>query len=177
MEWGDRLAAWFLAERDTRGWVEDHGWAHAVGHGADALGTLASYSHLDRDELQVVLDVLGTRVLRPSRTPADLRLAGEPDRLASATMAVLRRDLVGLDHLEIWVQRLVESSPWTVPHHGGDPYLAGGNLEALLRALHLQMVPSPEPPAVCPDLLLVLVDALRTTNPHTSRLPAPAARR
>jgi len=177
LEWGDRLATWFLAERDTRGWVGDHGWAHAIGHGADALGTLASSSHLGRDELQVVLDVLGTRVLRPSRTPADLLVAGEPDRLASATMAVLRRDLVGPDHLEAWVRRLVEGSPWTTPHHSGDPYLVGGNLEAFLRALHLQLVLSPEPPAVRPDLLLVLVDALRTTNPYTLCLSAPAATR
>ena len=35
MEWGDRLATWFLTERDTRGYVPGKGWAHAIAHGAE----------------------------------------------------------------------------------------------------------------------------------------------
>ena len=38
LEWGDRLATWLLRERDLRGFVPGKGWAHAVAHGADALG-------------------------------------------------------------------------------------------------------------------------------------------
>ena len=42
LEWGDRVATWLLRERDLRGFVPGKGWAHAVAHGADALGTLAA---------------------------------------------------------------------------------------------------------------------------------------
>ena len=45
-EWGDRLATWFLTERDTRGFVPGKGWAHAVAHGADAIGALGESPHL-----------------------------------------------------------------------------------------------------------------------------------
>ncbi len=171
LEWGDRLATWFLAEQDPRGHVEDRGWAHAVAHGADALGALSGSPHLGRDELEVVLEVIAERVRRPCSSPADLLLAGEPDRLASAVLTVLRRDLVTVDHLEDWVLRLVADGSATAP---ADPHLAGGNLQAFLRALHLQLVLAPEPPAVRADLLLVLVDALRRTNPHTLGVRAEA---
>ena len=48
--------------------------------------------------------------------------------------------------------------------HDGDrdPYLTTGNPEAFLRALHLQVALAPEPTDVRADLLLVLVDALRS---------------
>ena len=38
---GRPVATWLLRERDLRGFVPGKGWAHAVAHGADALGTLA----------------------------------------------------------------------------------------------------------------------------------------
>ncbi len=176
LEWGDRLATWFLAEQDVRGRVAGRGWAHAVAHGADALGALAGSPHLGREELEVVLEVLADRVVRPSTSPDELLLAGEPDRLASAVLAVLRRDLVTVEHLEGWVPRLVEHTSTLRAGVDGpaDPYLAAGNLQAFLRALHLQLVLAPEPPAVRSDLLLLLVEALRHTNPCTLAVPAAA---
>jgi len=53
-----------------------------------------------------------------------------------------------------------------------DPYLTTGNPEAFLRALHLQVALAPEPIDVRADLLLAIVDALRTTN--ATYLAAPA---
>ena len=40
------MATWLLRERDLRGFVPGKGWAHAVAHGADALGTLARSPHV-----------------------------------------------------------------------------------------------------------------------------------
>ena len=53
---------WFLRERDLRGFVPGKGWAHAVAHGADALGALAGSPHCSIDEL--------TRAARRDRRPA-----------------------------------------------------------------------------------------------------------
>ena len=183
MTWGDRLATWLLAEQDTRGWVPGRGWAHAVAHGADALGALAGSPHLGRAELPVVLEVIGDLVTRPCEQPL---LAGEPDRLAAATLRLLRRELIGADHLEEWVGRLVTAAGVLCPElrsslepapgvargkHAGsvpeaNPFLAGSTLESYLRALHLQLALAPDAPSVRADLLLLLVDALRATNPH-----------
>ncbi len=161
MAWGDHIASWYLRERDLRGFVPGQGWAHAVAHGADAIGVLARSEHLGRNELTVLLDVLGDRVL----APVDALFAhGEPDRMALATMTVLRRNIVPLSVVEPWVARIAAGA--RLPMGGeADPYLAGGNAEAFLRALHLQLALAPAPPEIRSDLLLEVVAALRSTNP------------
>ena len=167
LDWGDRLATWVLGEQDLRGYVDGKGWAHAVAHGADALGVLARSPHVGRAELGVVLDVIGERVAIRTRT---LFAHGEADRLASAAMAVLRRDRVTIETLEPWVARLGEAARHRALE--GDPYLVTGNTETFLRALYLQLALGTQPPpAVRADLLLLLVDVLRTTNRDYLRPP------
>lgn len=160
LDWGDRVATWYLRERDLRGFVAGKGWAHAVAHGADALGALAASPHLYTNELTVLLDVLADRL---SMTTDVVLTAGEPDRMAAATMAILRRNLVPLRVIEPWIARVVG----TARQSSGvdrDPFLATGNAQAFLRSLYLQLSLASAPPAVRSDLLLVLVDALRATN-------------
>lgn len=169
LEWGDRVAAWLLRERDLRGFVPQKGWAHAIAHGADALGTVAESPHLATPELTVLLDVIADRLLLPVDR---LFTNGEPDRLAMATMKILRRDMVPLRVLEPWIARLAAAAR-TFPYTDDrDPFLFGGNAEAFLRALYLQLALEPKPPAVRADLLLVVVDALRSSHPsHLLPLP------
>jgi hypothetical protein len=162
LEWGDRISTWYLRERDLRGYVPGKGWAHAVAHGADAIGTLAESPHLGQAELTVLLDVIADRLTMPVETQF---VSGEPDRMAAATMNVLRRNVVPLSVLEPWVVRLASAATARAPR-GTDPFLRRGNSESFLRALYLQLALAPHPPAVRPDLLLVVVDALRRTNPY-----------
>lgn len=162
LEWGDRLATWLLRERDLRGFVPGKGWARAVAHGADALATLARSPHVAVNELTVLLDVIADRVLLPVDR---LFVSGEPDRLASATMTVLRRNIVSLNVLEPWIARIAATAGTPATYEGRNPSLAPGNAEAFLRALYLQLALGPDAPEVRSDLLLVLVDALRDTNP------------
>lgn len=161
LEWGDRISTWFVREADTRGFVADKGWAHAIAHGADALGCLARSPHFWIHELTVLLDVVADRLLLPADA---VFTAGEPDRLAAATMAVLRRNLVPLGVVEPWVARLTATAA-AEPPVGSDPFLRRGNAEAFLRALHLQLLLAGDPPEIRSDLLLVLGDALRAANP------------
>jgi hypothetical protein len=160
LRWGDRLAGWLIRERDLRGFVPGKGWAHALAHGADAIGELARNPRIGRLELTVLLDVLADRMLEPSQK---FWVAGEPDRMALATMHVLRRDLLPLEVLEPWVARLAQHA---VPSGDVDthPFFGSGNVQAYLRALHLQLALGPTPPAVRSDLLLVLIEQLRRTN-------------
>jgi Protein of unknown function (DUF2785) len=162
LEWGDRISTWYLRERDLRGFVPGKGWAHAVAHGADAIGTLAESPHLVNPELTVLLDVIADRLTLPVDAPF---AHGEPDRMAAATMCVLRRNVVPLSVLEPWVARLAAAATARALR-GTDPFLQRSNSEAFLRALYLQLSLAPQPPLCRPDLLLVLVDALRRTNPY-----------
>jgi hypothetical protein len=183
--WGDRIATWYLRELDVRAHVAGKGWAHAVAHGADAVGALAGSPHFVAPELTVLLDVLADRVLLPVD---GVFCHGELDRMARATMAVLRRDVLPLSVLEPWVRRLSAAATATFPSGalpaedgtdpggepggeptGDDPFTRTGHPEAFLRALHLQLALAGAAPAVRPDLLLVLVDALRATNRHHLR--------
>jgi hypothetical protein len=163
LEWGDRIATWFLAERDLRGYVPGKGWAHAIAHGADALGTLSGSPHTSIGELTVILDVIGERVMMPADRVFH---SGEPDRLALATMQVLRRNRVPFDIIEPWVERLGEHASSRPRRRDVDPYLHGGNADAFLRALYFQLAFSPHPPEVRGDVLLLVVDALKNAHPH-----------
>ena len=160
LRWGDRVAGWLVRERDLRGYVPGKGWAHAIAHGADALGMLARAPVMGRLELTVLLDVIADRLLTPTRA----RLVhGEDDRLAMATMEILRRDLVSVEVLEPWVARLAEQARPGFDGHD-DPYLVTGNVQSYLRALHLQVALSARPPKGRADVLLVLIGQLKQAN-------------
>jgi hypothetical protein len=171
LRWGDRIMSWYSRERDLRGFVPGKGWAHAIAHGADALGALARSPVLGRLELTVILDVIADRLLTPTEA---FFVCGEGDRLAFATMHLLRRDVLGIDVLEPWVARLASGAVGRGSIHR-NPYLVAGNVQGYLRSLHLQLslnTASSGHPAVRSDLLLVLADTLRATNPAYFVLPA-----
>ncbi|WP_216853485.1 DUF2785 domain-containing protein [Phytoactinopolyspora halotolerans] len=182
LTWADYAVAWFLSEKDLRGWVPEVGWVHAITHGADLIATLTASRHLGTDELTVLLDVIAERLLKP----ADRRFDGlEDQRLAFATMSLLHRDLVPTETLEAWLERLAEriadSEPPTSPE---SPNRA--NITAYLRALHLQLLlgvhgtPAQDasatphtPPAARSDLLIALQNALRAGSPWLYRQAVP----
>lgn len=162
-EWGDRLATWFLMERDERGWVDSQGWAHAIAHGADAFAALARSPHCGAGELLVVLDVIGDRVTRSSNAAW---YSGEPDRLAMATLEVLRRGLVPNELVDAWLERIAAAARPSRDGSGpSDVYLQIGNPAAFLRALYLQLALGPTAPPRRTDLVLLLVEHLRRTHP------------
>ena len=155
LRWGDRVMSWLVRERDLRGYVPGKGWAQTVAHGADALAALADSESIGRLELTVLLDVIADRLSEHT----DFRMThGEDDRLAAATMAILRRDILPLDVLDPWISRLVETGGST---DDGGPVTVVGNIQSYLRALHLQLALAPSPPACRADLLLTLISGLK----------------
>lgn len=168
LEWGDRVMAWLLRERDVRSYVPGKGWAHTVAHGADALGTLAESPHVASPELSVILDVVAERLLMPVDQVFG---SGEHDRLAAAAIRVVRRNVLSIDALEPWVARLADAAGAMSSPEDRDPFLVGGNAQGFLRALHLQLAVGVRPPQLRADLLLMVLDALKATNPHYLQAP------
>lgn len=183
LTWADRGVAWLLAERDLRGWVPGIGWIQAMSHGADLIASLAASRYFARDELTVLLDVIVERLLAET----DYRLvSGECDRLAYATMSLLHRNLIPVEVLESWLDRL--ATAWAPPLEPGEresPVRA--NCVAYARALHLQLllgvtgtptqniIGTPGDTPTCrPDLLIALQRALRTSAPTVFRQQPPA---
>lgn len=182
--WADRAFAWYLEERDLRAWLPAAGWADAVGNGADLLDHLAASRHLgSAEELSVLLDVVAGRLLAGT---AYRFTDGEDDRLASAVMSVLHRDLVGIDLLETWLERLATSRTQgtrgaegvvapagTVRRSAQRPTAVRTNTHAFLRALHLRLLLGvsgstgrpPAAPQVRSDLLIALQAELRAGIP------------
>jgi hypothetical protein len=109
MRWGDEGLAWYVKECDLRGWVEGHGWAHAVAHGADFIAALARSRHVDEGSMMVLLDAIADRLVAPTRYALT---QGEDERLAYATMTLLHRNTVDIP-ARPWIERLAES--WEVP--------------------------------------------------------------
>ncbi len=168
LDWGDRIASWLLTEADERGFVPGKGWAHAIAHGADAIAALGRSPRLGAAELSVMLEVVLERLLVPTH---DFWVAGEPDRLAQAVMAILRRDLLGIDVVESWTER-VGAAAVAEGDENSHPYWTSGNAQAFLRSLYLQLSLASPQPGVRADLLLAVIDQLRSSNPYYfGRLP------
>lgn len=129
LTWGDRLVTWWLEESEES----------ATARGADAVAALAHHPACAGAELAVVLDVIGERAVGLERLDS-------VDRLAEATMAVLRRGLVPTDVVEAWLERLTD-------------------VAAYLRALYLLLSLAPDPPPDRADLVLSVIDRLRAVHP------------
>ncbi|MDO9377837.1 MAG: DUF2785 domain-containing protein [Nocardioidaceae bacterium] len=194
MAWGDLTTSWYVRERDLRGWVPGQGWAHAVAHGADLIGTFARSRHFGRLELTVLLDVTADRLLLP--TDYAWR-HGEEDRLAYSTMAILQRGELGFGILEPWLARVASGTrpPQTRGSVPGEwPTASAHNTSAYLRSLHIQLALGVQGrpdqrddvdlfrgrPPHRSDLLLSVLDAIRAESPwlfqsSTGRRTVPTA--
>lgn len=161
LDWADRLATWLLSERDLRPHADDKGWVRAIGYGADALAAVAGSPHCGRAELSILLDMIGERVTAPS---ASAWGADEADRLAAATVRLLHRGTLPLDHVELWVATIGDRSYGTRVGVGR-PDAVAVNTDAFIRALYLNLALAPNPPAIRANLLLTVVAVLRELHP------------
>lgn len=180
LNWAERAVSWYTREQDLRGWVPDKGWAHSVAHGADLIAVLASSRHLQQPHLGVLLDVIAERVV--AATPTVL-VDGEDDRLATAALTVVQRNLVEADQLDLWVDLMGQTMERTSAptSHPTWPTPANKNTSAFLRALHVHLaagmnptdatVSFNAPPACRSDLLLALLRNIPRLTPWL--YPAP----
>jgi len=103
LDWYEIALAGFAGEEDFRGFVDGRGWAHALAHKADLLGTLARSRHLDASRLEEILTAMAEKLTRP----AEVVLTFEEDhRLVRAAVHVLLRNEVRSEFLHSWIEAL-----------------------------------------------------------------------
>jgi hypothetical protein len=137
---------YLLRERDLRSWVPGPGWANAVGHAADLFMMLARSPHLGAGELQRILDAIADRLLTP--TPV-VFIHHEDERLAYATLNVLRRNLIDRTWLVAWLDRFTAApgqESWRSAYTSEAESAARANVTTFLRSLYFQLILTESPP-------------------------------
>ena len=92
-------------EKDRRGFVIGKGWAHGVAHAADALDDLAGCAELTQADLLAILAAVRQAVCVHSI----YYTCGEEERLATAVISVLKRNLVPDAELIAWVEGFADA--------------------------------------------------------------------
>lgn len=96
-------AIWYIAgEVDTRGYVEEKGWAHSIAHGADMLAFLVHNPAFARDKTQSILDAVENCLFKGAPYADD-----EDVRLVFVIKALMEK---GLDEhaLKAWLLGMME---------------------------------------------------------------------
>lgn len=90
-----QFTVYLLLERDTRGFVGDHGWAHAYTHIGNLLDELVAERQLARADKLLLLAALISQYQRLD-TPL---IFGEPERLSTYLAAITNKDELYSDYL------------------------------------------------------------------------------
>ncbi|WP_052360588.1 DUF2785 domain-containing protein [Oceanobacillus manasiensis] len=93
----DRCISYLKFEQDTRGFVEEKGWAHSIAHGADLLVSLVNHPTCNKKNYTVVLDTIHNCLLKEATYIDD-----EDERLVFVTKALIEQG-VNEGELEKWV--------------------------------------------------------------------------
>ncbi len=152
-----RAASYLTSVSDYRGYETGVGWRHGVAHGADWAMQLAMNPALDAQHLREL-----ARGIAPQVAPVSghAYVFGEPERLARATMAIARRDVLEEAEWTAWFAAAVplrdnDDKAWSDP-----VWLARRHdASAFLHALYLQADREDTPGVV--KLKAALIEALR----------------
>lgn len=156
----DRALIYFDDEQDLRGYVPQKGWAHSCAHTADLLKFLARSPKTSAANHLRILNAIAAKLLLPV---SDIYIHGEDERLTSAVMDVLKRNLLTaeqwqgwLTHFTEWQQAKKEQTEFTATIHA--PWL---NSKNFLRSLFVRLEQTPELPDPAPTLKAHTLEALQ----------------
>ncbi|MEZ5289478.1 MAG: DUF2785 domain-containing protein [Vicinamibacterales bacterium] len=142
----DRLFDYLTRERDLRGFDAAHGWMHAVAHTSDAFKFLARGRYWRRADLPRLLSLVSAKTAEAE----GVFQWGEPQRMAFAIQAAVRREDADTAAVEQWIDGLQKdfdalwaNGPVVVPRD----FARVENRLQVLRGLHaaLSMDASPTP--------------------------------
>jgi hypothetical protein len=135
---------WYLdAEKDQRGYVPDKGWAHALAHTADLMLVLARNRNINETDLGNMLWVISVKIIHSTN---HVYIHGEDERLASAVLEILRRDLLPADQVQQWMKSFTEPDgrDWKGAYVDEQRNYAFQNTRNLLRSVYVALVSQPD---------------------------------
>jgi hypothetical protein len=155
----DKALWYFSAEQDLRGFTPDKGWAHSVAHSADAFKFLARNPLSDAADHQRMLDEMVDKLTLPVRY---CYIHSEDERLTSAVIDILKRETLGADAWNAWIDRF---QTWKASWAEGDfkptihaPWF---NCKNFLRSLYFRLETTPDLPTASYDLKPKLLEVLK----------------
>ena len=157
---------WYLqAEGDPRGHVPVKGWAHALAHTADLLLVLAHNRNTEEADLLNILNAVSHKIVHSTN---HVYIHGEDDRLASAVIEILGRDLIPLEKVEAWTRSFTapDGLDWKGVYIDEERNRAFQNTRNLLRSTHLQLLLDEEELLQREQHIHIFLDALRDLNPY-----------
>ena len=97
----EKVSEYMITEKDTRGFVEGKGWAHAIAHGADALDALAKHPKMQKPETVKILQAIEHSLLRQ----VDY-LDEEEERLAIIISSLLKYQDAEKE-IQLWIEKIM----------------------------------------------------------------------
>jgi|CZCB01.1.fsa_nt_gi hypothetical protein len=128
-----QVLCYLVLERDRRGYVEGHGWAHSVAHAADTLAVLAHLHELQAEDLRDLLFAIRSLAGETGLVYA----SGEDERLSVAVTAIFHRGLLERSVWEEWLEELVASTREDLPFLEG--FRRQLNVKNLLRSVYFRL--------------------------------------
>lgn len=122
-------------EQDWRGYVTGKGWAHAVAHTADALGSLGCDAAVNRDGRREILDGLHHLAMLPY--PLGFL---EDDRLAYAVFQMLQSGRLKEPEFFQWLESFHRVEDRVEGPDDGAQTLSGANAMHVLRSLYVRLL-------------------------------------
>jgi hypothetical protein len=156
---------WYLeAENDPRGYIPVKGWAHALAHTADLMLVLARNGHTDDADLGNMLRVISVKIFHSTN---HVYIHGEDERLASALLEILRRNLIPTDQLESWTKSFIapNGKDWKGAYMDEERNRAFQNTRNLLRSVYLALVAQPDDFPNRDRLTSLLYESLKELRP------------
>lgn len=97
----EKVTEYMITEKDTRGFVEGKGWAHAIAHGADALDALAKHPEMQKAGTVKILQAIEHSLLRQ----VDY-LDEEEERLAMIISSLLKHQDAEKE-IQLWIEKIM----------------------------------------------------------------------
>jgi hypothetical protein len=123
-------------EEDTRGYVDEKGWAHSIAHGADLLAEAVKHPLFDLALASECLDTIGRCILKDTAYVDE-----EDERLIYAVKALLEK---GMDEnlLKEWIANLSKKVTDIKNTTGYTPYFfrKNTNLNQFIKSLYFRLL-------------------------------------
>jgi hypothetical protein len=157
---------WYLdAEQDPRGYIPVKGWAHTLAHTADLLLVLARNRNIDGSDLVEILSAISNKIVHSTN---HIYIHGEAERLASAILEILRRNMIPTDQLENWTKSFIapDGKDWKGAYMDEERNRAFQNTRNLLRSLYLVLIVQPDDFPNRDRLTSLVFESLKELRPY-----------